>query len=142
MTAPVRSPYIHAAPTLGNAGWMPFLPITLSRKRVQLADLALVDSGSSTNILPYNIGLQLGFDWNQIVGHLPLGGMLANHPAKPVLLEAVVASFPPVLLAFAWAQGPVPRTLLGQTNFFMEFDISFYRARGYFNIQPASAATP
>lgn len=142
MTLPERFPYTQVAPTTGNAGWMPILPITLRKNRTEVADFALVDSGSSTNILPYDAGLQLGLDWSQITGSLPLGGMLANHAAKPVLLEVVVGTFAPVLLAFAWTRGPVSRTLLGQTNFFMEFDICFYRAQLYFEIQPATAATP
>ncbi len=36
--------------------------------------------------------------------------------------------------------GPVPD--LAPPNFFLNFDVFFFRARGYFEIQPASAATP
>ena len=142
MSGPARFPYVNAAPAFGNAGLMPLLPLTLRANAVLVGDIALIDSGSALNVLPYDLGLQLGFDWNRIPGSIPLGGMLANYPAKPVILEAVVGSFSPVLLAFGWTQAPTARLLLGQTNFFMTFDIYFYRTRGYFEIQPATAATP
>ena len=142
MIGPVRFPYVNAAPAFGNASLMPLLPLTLRANGVEVAEVALVDSGSTINVLSYDLGLQLGFDWNRIRGSLALGGMLANHPAKPVILEAVVGTFPPTLLAFAWTRGPVARTLLGQTNFFLNFDVCFSRARGHFDIQPATAATP
>jgi hypothetical protein len=127
---------------MGNAGWMPLLPLTLRNGATDISEWGLIDSGAAANILPYDIGVGLGLDWNSIAGSIPLGGMLAGYPAKPVLLEAIVASFPPVRLAFAWTRAPTARLLLGQTNFFMEFDVFFARARGYFELQPAISPTP
>ena len=142
MTAHLRFPYIHIAPAQGNAGWMPFMPLTLTRNGTDLTASALIDSGAAVNLLPFDIGVRLGLDWNQVNGFVPLSGLLASYPAKPVILDAVVGTFPPLRLAFGWTQAPNVRLLLGQTNFFMSFDICFCRARQYFEVSPATAATP
>jgi hypothetical protein len=45
-------------------------------------------------------------------------------------------SFPPVRLAFAWAQVSTIPLILGQVNFFAEFDAYFSRALGIFEVKP------
>ena len=47
-------------------------------------------------------------------------------------VEAVIGAFAPVRLAFAWAQSDAVPVILGQTNFFHEFDVLFMRSRGVF----------
>lgn len=136
----VRFPYIQVTPTTGNAGWASLLPLTLRHNGTEIDELALVDSGSAVNVLPYDLGIRLGLDWNSISTTVPLTGMLAGHQAKAVLLEAVVTPFPALRLAFGWSRAPGARLLLGQTNFFMEFDVFFARSRSFFEIQPAIAA--
>jgi hypothetical protein len=59
-----------------------------------------------------------------------------------LVVDGVVDTFPSVQLVFAWVQSDTVPIILGQTNFFMNFDVFFFRARGYFEIQSASAATP
>lgn len=39
-----------------------------------------------------------------------------------------VASFPPVERAFAWTQATDVPMILGQVNFFVEFDVCFFRS--------------
>ena len=138
MTAPAVFPYMQVAPSLGPAGWMPVLPVLLDLDGTTVADLALVDSGAAVNVIPYQLGLQLGGDWNQFPGSLPMGGPLAGYPAKPLFLDATIGSFPPVQLAFARSQAPLARSLLGQVNFFETFDVCFFRSRSEFQIQPAT----
>ena len=67
---------------------------------------------------------------------LPLAGVLASVEAKGVLLTGVVGSFAPVTLAFAWAKTDQVPLLLGQVNFFQEFDVCCYRSRGVFEVRP------
>jgi hypothetical protein len=95
----------------------------------------LVDSGAMVNVLPYDLGLQLGLDWNAIPGAIPLAGNLARHPAKGVVISASVANQRTVQLAFAWSPSPDARLILEQVNFFMEFDICFFRSRAEFDVQ-------
>jgi hypothetical protein len=47
--------------------------------------------------------------------------------------------FPPVRLAFAWAQSNAVPVLLGQVNFFMEFDVCLFRSAGHFEVKPKSS---
>ncbi len=49
-------------------------------------------------------------------------------------MNAVVEGFPPVRLAFAWVQTSNVPLILGHTNFFMEFNICFYRVDRAFEI--------
>jgi hypothetical protein len=56
--------------------------------------------------------------------------------ARVVVLSVVAGSFPPVRLAFAWARSDAVPVILGQVNFFMEFDVCFFRSRGLFDVRP------
>lgn len=69
---------------------------------------------------------------------MKLTGNLARFEAQALLLTAQVAEFSPVRLAFAWTRADDVPLLLGQVNFFMEFDVCFYRSRNAFDIRPKS----
>jgi hypothetical protein len=136
MTAPMeRYPFVSRDPKLGNASLTPLLPLELIGKS-SMGTTALVDSGAAINVVPYSIGEQLGFDWQQQTQSVQLSGNLASSEARVVVLSAKVASFAPVRLAFAWSKSDDVSVILGQVNFFMEFDICFFRARGEFEVRP------
>ncbi len=97
---------------------------------------ALLDTGAAINVLPYSVGQQLGFIWDQQTTTVQLTGNLASVEARVVLLAATVAQFPPVRLAFAWAKQDSVPVILGQVNFFMEFDVCFFRSRAIFEVKP------
>lgn len=138
MTASVQQfPYVPRDPAIGNASLAPMLPVTLSGIQ-SVATSGLLDSGAAINVLPYALGMQLGFVWNQQTRSVELSGNLASVEARIVVLSAVVGSFPPVRLAFGWAQTDAVSVILGQVNFFMEFDICFFRTRGFFEVRPKS----
>jgi hypothetical protein len=59
-------------------------------------------------------------------------------PGKMLVVDGTIHPFPPVPLVFAWVQDDRPPILLGQTNFFMEFDVFLFRRQGVFQIQPAT----
>src|SRR5438067_537988 len=122
-------PYIPRDPTLGQASLAPMLPLNLVAQQ-SLATTGLVDSGAAINVLPYALGLQLGFDWDEQTRSVELSGNLASVEARVVVLSVVVGSFPPVRLAFAWAKTDAVSVILGQVNFFLEFDVCFFRSRG------------
>lgn len=81
------------------------------------------------------MGQQLGFDWSQQKHSVVLSGNLATVEARVVVVSAVVGSFPAVRLAFAWSQSDDVSVILGQVNFFMEFDICFFRSRSVFEVR-------
>jgi len=65
-----------------------------------------------------------------------LTGNLAKLPARAVIVSGQVESFPPVELAFAWTQSADVPVILGQVNFFMEFDVCFFRSQSVFEVKP------
>ncbi|WP_293186878.1 MULTISPECIES: aspartyl protease family protein [unclassified Microcoleus] len=90
---------------------------------------ALLDTGSAVNLLPYDIGLQLGAIWEEQTVRLPLAGNLASVEARGVFVQVQIGNLEPVRLAFAWAESSQIPLILGQTNFFREFDVCFQRSR-------------
>ena len=114
----------------------PILPIRLSRGQVAIDVIGLIDSGADISVLPFTIGLQFGVDWNSLVVPCFVGGSAGRIPGKMLLLTGAIATFPPVQLVFAWVQSDTVPLILGQTNFFMEFDVCFFRSQNSFQIQP------
>jgi hypothetical protein len=49
-----------------------------------------------------------------------------------------IGEFSPTELVFAWVKSPNVPLILGQTNFFLEFDVCFYRSIAEFEINPKS----
>jgi hypothetical protein len=129
-------PFVSRAPELGAASLAPMVPLTLvASGRITVS--GLLDTGAAVNVLPYAAGIDLGFDWNQQTVSVQLSGNLAIVEARAILVSAIVGSFAPVRLAFAWANVDTVPVILGQTNFFLEFDVCFFRARRLFEIRRA-----
>ncbi len=55
-----RFPYVEVDASLGAVSAMPYLPIRLIHNQQEVLVSALVDSGATLNVLPYDIGQQLG----------------------------------------------------------------------------------
>ena len=115
---------------------MPYLPLTLSLDDQSLNTEGLLDTGASVNVLPYELGLQLGLIWEDETLSVLLAGNLDRFEARAVVVDAQVSSFPTINLAFAWTQAPNVPLILGQANFFFEFDVCFFRARSEFEVRP------
>ena len=108
---------------------LPRIPIILSYADSSVSANALLDTGSTINLLPYDIGLQLGAIWDKQTVRLPLAGNLARVEAWGLFAYVQIGNLEPVRLAFAWAQASQIPLILGQTNFFREFDVCFQRSR-------------
>ena len=113
---------------------MPDLPIVLRHRSHTVVSVGLVDSGAMISILPHSLGLQLGLVWNEFTGRIPLGGYLARIEARGVILHATVGKLRQVRLSFAWVESDQAPLLLGQFNFFEEFEVRFVRAQKFFEI--------
>lgn len=135
-----RFPYHDRNPSQPGFDLMPDLPISLHSPPHTLSGLALVDSGSTISVLPYSLGVQLGFDWNFQNLRIRLTGSLAQVDARGIAVEAIVGQLSPVRVALAWAASDQVPFVLGQFNFFQVFDVAFFRSRGFFEIRPASPA--
>lgn len=131
-----RFPFIERTNSVGQSSVMPYLPITLSYRDRSVEMIALLDTGASVNVLPYEVGLQLGAVWENQTVPIQLSGNLAQVEARGLVISATVADFSPVLLAFAWTKSTEAPLILGHMNFFAEFDVCFYRANLAFELHP------
>jgi hypothetical protein len=134
MTLTKRFEFIEKSNSLGEFSLVPYLPLSLSSSDNSIAVSGLLDTGASVNVLPYEIGAQLGLNWDSCQTSVILAGNLANFPAKGVILSAKVDIFAPVPLVFAWTQAKNTPLLLGRVNFFQEFDVCFYGSQLAFEI--------
>jgi hypothetical protein len=117
----------------------PLLPLVLHHGNQSTEAIGLLDSGADVNVLPYNIGLELGAVWSEQMTAVTLSGNLAAHEARGLLLTAQIGQIAPTRLAFAWTRIEHVPLILGQVNFFMEYDVCFFRARSSFEVRPARA---
>ncbi len=129
-----RYAYVMREPALGDSSLAPMLPLTLIGSQ-NLETSGLVDSGAAVNVLPHALGIQLGLDWERQSRSVDLSGNLASVEARVVVLTTVVGSFEPIRLAFAWAATDSIPVILGQVNFFMEFEVCFFRSHKTFELQ-------
>jgi hypothetical protein len=129
-------PFLPMNPAAGPLGLMPMLPLRLELPPHSISVLGLLDTASAVNVLPYDVGLQLGAVWALQTTSVQLTGNLASVPARGLVVSAMVGRFPPVRLVFAWAHVSTIPLILGQLNFFAEFDAYFSRASGIFVVKP------
>ena len=115
---------------------LPRAEVTLTANGQTLNVLGLVDSGSTINILPYQIGLSLGMTWEPKNATIGLTGSLSRQKAIPVSAMGQVGSYAAVQLIFAWIDTDDVPVIFGQTNFFVEFEVHLYRAQYEFEIVP------
>jgi len=132
-------PFVAREAERGVASLAPMLPLTLVGARA-IAAAGLLDTGAAVNVLPYSTGVELGFVWERQTTSVKLSGNLSIVDARAVLVSAVVGTFAPVRLAFAWTNVDTVPVILGQVNFFLEFDVCFFRSRQHFEIRPAQRA--
>ena len=107
---------------------LPTIPVILSYADSSVSANALLDTGSTVNLLPYDIGLKLGAIWDNQTVRLPLAGNLAKVEARGLFVQVQIGNLEPVRLAFAWVEASNVPLILGQTNFFREFDVCFERS--------------
>jgi hypothetical protein len=134
MADKVRFAFTEVDPKLGALSTLPYLPIILAYQSKSIRVSGLLDTGSSVNVLPYEMGLSLGAVWERQTLSIPLGGNLARFEARALVLTANVDEFSSVDLAFDWTQDRNAPLILGHMNFLLEFDVCFYRSELAFEI--------
>ena len=120
----------------GRSSILPYLPLILINGKRSIEVIALLDTGASINVLPYEIGLQLGAVWKNQTVQIPLSGNLAHNESRGLVLTGTVTYFSSVLLAFAWTQSTDVPVILDHMNFFAEFNVCFYRHELAFEVCP------
>jgi hypothetical protein len=134
----MRFQYSTTSPTQNEFDSLPRLSLLLRREDRIVESVGLVDSGATVNVLPYELGIQLGGVWEDRKAIIQLAGNLGNQPAMPFSANAQIGDFKPTELVFAWVRSPNVPLILGQTNFFLEFDVCFYRSTSEFEVKPKS----
>jgi hypothetical protein len=69
--------------------------LSLRREDRVVESIGLVDSGATVNVLPYELGLQLGGVWEDRRAVIQLAGNLGNQPAMPFSAIAQIGEFLP-----------------------------------------------
>lgn len=116
---------------------MPRLQLSLNYGSQSVDVVGLLDTGSAVNVLPYQVGLSLGARWDEQTTSVPLVGSLGRYEARALVVTAShreITNNDPVRLVFAWTQAEEAPVLFGQMNFFLEFDVCFYRSQAVFEI--------
>lgn len=117
---------------------MPRLSISLGLNNRVVDVVGLLDTGSSVNLLPYPIGVALGGVWEEQTTIVPLMGALGRFEARgfaAFFAHPQLTNNKPIRLVFAWSKSPGAPVIFGQMNFFLEFDVCFFRSQGVFEIQ-------
>jgi hypothetical protein len=138
MDNPQRFSFTEGYDTFGAADALPELPLILTYRNSSVDVSGLLDTGASVSVLPYSIGVQLGAIWEEQTISVMLAGNLAPVEARGLLVSAQIGSFEPVRLVFAWSLSNDIPLLLGRMNFFLEFDVCFYRSQLVFDVCPQS----
>ena len=117
---------------------LPRVPLALHYQNQNIEVVGLMDSGATVSVLPYTVGLQLGAIWDDRRAIIQLAGNLSNQPAMPFFATAEIKGCGSAQLVFAWTKREKVPLILGQTDFFLEFDVCFYRSKFEFEINPKS----
>ena len=131
-----RFPYKEIDRFAGTASSLPYMPLTLTYQDTSLSTEGLLDTGSAVNVLPYDVGLELGAVWERQTVPVTLTGNLSQQEARVLIVSSAVGEFVPIRLALAWTQANTIPLILGQVNFFLEFDVCFYRSMSFVEIRP------
>jgi hypothetical protein len=85
--------------------------------------------------MPFSLGLDLGLEWDKMDVKIPLTGNLSGSEAFGVVIKGQVEDFETTNLVFAWTQNDKIPLILGQTNFFQEYNVCFFRSKFFFEIK-------
>ncbi len=136
---PLRFAHIQRNPSAGVTGYAPLLLLDLEKNQRTITASGLLDTGVAVNVLPYSIGTALGFAWEKETPGLALGGNINATATRMIVINATIGSLATVPLVFTWTQTDAVPLILGQVNFFMEFDACFFRTQLAFEITPKAA---
>ena len=138
MTTSESYPFLNIENAWGEFILRPLLPLSLYLHDSSVSVNGLLDTGADVNILPYDVGLQIGAIWSECPILPSPTGNLSKYETRGLAVTATIGNLPPVQLGFAWVQSDHVPFLLGQINFFMQFDVCFFRASSRFEIRPKS----
>ena len=81
MTLRKRFNFAEKFNSAGETSLVPYLALNLSSQDAYISTSGLLDTGASVNVLPYEIGIELGLNWNDHNTSVTLAGNLDKFPA-------------------------------------------------------------
>lgn len=135
MTEKLSFPYVVRTEYIPDLVARPFLPVTLNYGQVEIQTMALLDSGADINVLPYQVGLELGADWDAPSVIEDLQGLGGGIKAKRIVVDLYVETWPGIRQIFAWAHDDEIPVILGQIDFFQNVDVCFHKSRNSFDVE-------
>lgn len=118
---------------------MPRLPLTLKLADKSIEVSGLIDSGSTINVIPYEVGLTLGAIWEHQEVAVPLAGSLGRTEGRALIIQSShpqLTAGHDVELIFAWVKDQNAPVIFGQTNFLIEFRVCFDALQNVFEVYP------
>jgi hypothetical protein len=80
----MRFQYTTSDPSQSELDSLPRLPLVLRYTAQAIQVVGLVDSGATVNVLPYQIGIQLGAVWDDQKPKIQLSGNLGKAVAQHI----------------------------------------------------------
>ena len=114
------------------------VPLTLELGAESVSVIGRLEPMAAVSVIPHGVGLRLGATWTGHTVPIAVPGRRTAVLAAPLTVRGTVAPFPPVILFFAWADTDKVPLVLGQTNFFQQYDICFHLARSHVEVRPAA----
>lgn len=108
----------------------PFVPVILRLGGNEIQELAMIDSGADVSVLPYRVGVNLGALWEDQDEVLVVAGLTEDLESRDITLNLTIGTLPRIMVPFAWTARDDLPVILGQSGFFSQFDICFFRSRG------------
>ncbi len=134
MTDRLIYPYVERMEYVPDGVARPFLPVTIRYGQSVIQTWALLDSGSDINVLPYQLGVELGARWDSRGTNQELQGIGGGIEARTLDADLYVDGWPTVGQTFAWARDDDVPVILGQFNFFQKVNVCFHGSRNVFEL--------
>jgi hypothetical protein len=67
-----------------------------------------------------------------------IGGAFGRIESRYVRLGMQIGNLPVQELVFLWLKSDDAPLLLGMTDFFLKYDVSFFLSHGYFEVKPST----
>jgi len=135
MNRKARFPYVTASGTAsGKSELQPYLPICLFGRGMPIEAYGLVDSVRRQTFCPYGVGVNLGLNWSKGISCGPIKGAFACDQSRAANVLCKVGQFKSVNLIFAWVDSDDVPLILGQTDFFLFYNVCFFASEKAFEI--------
>jgi len=113
----------------GSTIHLPLVPVRLSRNGESFSTIALVDSGSTTTFIPFEIAEIFSLPIEQQEEAIGAGGTFQNTIRKVDIAilkgNTVIAHFKDFPVYVPLDEGRIPYVVLGRDSIFRKFDVTF-----------------